>query len=74
MEERILTSWRPWVLVAHDVQIWLISSMPAHLDYATDATKAFREHPRKRTLQTLPKQVDKLWAVCQQYRNNAFYQ
>jgi len=66
MEERILTSWRPWVLVAHDVQSWLISSsMLAHLDYSTDTTKAFRERPRKRTLQTLPKQVGKLWAVCQ---------
>jgi hypothetical protein len=65
IEERILTSLRPWILVAYDVQSWLISSMPAHLDYAADATKALRERPRKRKLQTLPKQVCKLWAVCQ---------
>jgi hypothetical protein len=31
MDEQILTSWRPWVLVAHDVQSWLMRSMPKQL-------------------------------------------
>jgi hypothetical protein len=64
-EERTLTSWRPWVLVAQEVQSWLIRSMPAQIQYVTDAIKAFRERPRKRKLQTLPKQVCKLLDVCQ---------
>lgn len=64
MEERTLTSWRPWILVASDVQSWLISSMPAQIVYAADAIKALCERPRKRKLQTLPKQVCRLLEVC----------
>lgn len=64
-EERILTPWRPWVLVANEVQSWLISSMPAQIEYAADAIKALCERPRKRTLQTLPKPICRLLEVCQ---------
>lgn len=64
-EERILTSWRPWVLVANEVQSWLISSMPAQIEYAADVIKTLCERPRKRKLQILPKQVCKLLEVCQ---------
>jgi Transposase DDE domain len=64
MEERTLTCWRPWILVASEVQSWLISSMPAQMDYAADAIKALCERPRKRKLQTLPKRVCKLLEVC----------
>lgn len=63
--ERTLTAWRPSVLVANDVQSWLISSMPAQIEYAADAKKALCERPRKRKLQTLPKQVRRLLEVCQ---------
>lgn len=72
--ERTLTSWRPWVLVAHDVQSWLMRSLPAHINYAADAIKALCERPRKRKLQTSPKQVCRLLEVCQSHPNSAFYQ
>jgi hypothetical protein len=65
IEERILTPWRLWVLVAYDVQSWLISSMPAQIHYVSDAKKALGERPRKRKLQTLPKQVCRLLEMCQ---------
>jgi hypothetical protein len=55
MQDRTLTPWRLWVLVASDVQSWLMRSMPARIKYAADAKKALCERPRKRKLQTLPK-------------------
>lgn len=64
MEERRLSAWRTWVLVASEVQSWLINSMPAQMGYAADAIKALCERPRKRKLQTLPKRVCKLLEVC----------
>jgi len=65
IEGRTLTSWRPWILVAGDVQSWLVSSMPGKIEYAANAIKALCERPRKRKLQTLPKQVCILLEGCQ---------
>lgn len=63
---RQVTDWRLWRSVADDMKAGFKACFPRNSRYTGDYLKSVAERPRKRQLQTLPTDVQRLIEICRE--------